>query len=467
MTVKSYLATAVRGFPFLIPPAYLLIVLWLQPADHLGSPPKPPWLGRLLYDDYDVAAMALRGVNADMGRSAGRVDIPPHDANYEAGLNDPERPYRPTYYLEYPHACLILFRLGYVWQLDFVPPPASVCDGNYHDLVYHWPQTDYDERFWRQFRRATQTYLVVFVLCQLALMFVLWKGYEPGDKPGPIWLCVLPAALYFTLNRFDIVPALLTALSLLALGHKRFVTSAALLAAATAIKVYPVVLAPLVVSYLWDRREAYGRWVYGRWATAYAGTLALFFLPVLVFSGWESFWGPYQFQLNRDPMGPTLYGSVLPYSWSGNEPLLKLFRLGTVLSTTAALMVGPFAGLESLLRRGAMALIVFVALPVFFSPQWVLWFLPLLVPLARGQRWLLAATVTLDLVTFLTFPLGWDGMLNSYLGWQDPENASKVLQWAATTRFVILGVLLVMLARLEIRSWLSVREQPVPESVAT
>jgi len=468
---KNYLVNVLRGLLFLIPPAYLIFVLWLQPADRLGVPSEPPWLGRLLYDDWDVAAMALRGVNAQMGRSAGRVDVPAYvsAADYEAGLHDRDRPYRSTYYLEYPHACLILFRLGYLWQSDLVPPPASVCDGAYHNIAVHAPQTDYDETLWRQFRRATQTYLVVFVFCQLALMSVLWIGYEPGDKPGPIWLCVLPAALYFALNRFDVVPALLTALSLRALGHKQYATAAAFLAAATAIKVYPVLLAPLVVRYLWDRREAPVRW-----AVAYAATLVLFLVPVVVFAGWESFWGPYQFQLNREPMGPTIYGSILPFSWSGNGIWPRMFRLGTVLLTVGLLLVSPIDRQETLLRRGAIALIAFVALPVFYSPQWIIWFLPLLVPLARTQRWLLVPLVALDLVTYLSFPAGWDGSLAELLFWLFPglgatwthERLMEILVGVLTgARFVILAVLLAVLAGPGIFGWFRAEIEPEPESV--
>ena len=37
----------------------------------MGPPDAAPWLHRSLYDDYDVTAMALRGLNAERGRKAG------------------------------------------------------------------------------------------------------------------------------------------------------------------------------------------------------------------------------------------------------------------------------------------------------------------------------------------------------------------------------------------------------------
>lgn len=459
MTLKRHLVTALRGSIFVIPLLYLLVVLWLQPANQMGPPPKPRGLGRLLYDDYDVAAMALRGVNAHLGHIAGRADVPEGipDVEYQAGLNDRERPYQPTYYLEYPHATLLLFRMGYAWQADFEKPPAVVCDGDYFNIVHHVPQEDDDRQLWHQFRLATQTYEMIFVLCLLGLMFVLRQGYEPGEAPGPVWLCVLPGALYFTLSRFDIVPTLLTALSFWALGHKRFVASAALLAAATAIKVYPVLLAPLVFRYLWDRREPFARW-----AIAYVVTLEVFFLPVIVTSGWESFWSPYKWQLNRSASGPTLYGVVFPHSWGGTADWARAFRLGTVLSTTAVLMAWPMSCLESLLRRGAIAVFVFVALAVFFSPQWSIWFLPFLMPLSRGRRCLLILTVAFDLITYLSFPVVFDRALPEYFGWLK-------LSAVVTARFVIMGVLVAMLAKAEINDLLSAghEQQPAAEPSAT
>lgn len=466
----TLLLTALGWLLFLAAPAYLAVIFALQPADQLGVPPKPEWAHRLLYDDWDMAALALRGLNAHLGRTAGRVDEPPDLPwdEFVAGLGDLTRTYRPTYYLEYPHATLLLFRLGYVWQWDFQKPPAGLADADYKQLAGFPPGNNHEKQLWRQLRRAGQTYMVVFVACQLGLLWVLRQGYEPGAPAAPLWLCVLPAALYFTLNRFDIVPALLTALSLLALARRQTMASAALLALATAVKVYPALLAPLVASYLWQRREDYVRW-----AAAYAGTLALLLLPVIAFSGWQAFWGPYQFQLNRDPLGPTIYSYLLPQSWAGKTLGPKLFRLGTVLATVLVLMAGRMDSLDSLLRRGAMALIVFVTLPVFYSPQWLLWFLPLVVPVAAKQRWLVVPLVALDLVTYLTFPAAWDGELTRLLQWAAPEwfaqrpgdwLTNKLLGLLTVARFLLLAVLMFMLAWPDVRDWLeAAEEEPEPE----
>jgi hypothetical protein len=386
-----------------VPPLYLAVILWLQPADHFGLyPDTAPWLGRLVYDDYDVAAYALPGLNARQGRTAGlpEEDWFPGPEEFARALDDPERPLQERYHLEYPHAALLLFRLGWVWQPE-PQAPAAAHDAGYHVIARHVPRNEAEQRLWRQFRRAAQTYLFLMAGAYAALMAVLRTGYEPGGGlAGPAALLLLPAALYFGVNRFDVVPALLTASSLACLGRQRPLASAVLLGAATMVKVYPVLLAPLVFRFLWpQRRAALG------WLAAYGLTAAAFLLPPLLLSGWETVWAPYRFQLARRPFPPTAYGYVLPQSLQENDWLGQGFRAGSLLLVLLLLLWRRPADLAGLLRRGALILILFVTLPVFYSPQWVVWLMPMLVPLAGRSRAVLALTVVLDVVTYLTFPV--------------------------------------------------------------
>lgn len=395
-----------RGFVCLVPVFYLGLVLRLQPADRFGDPEAAPALGRAIYDDYDVGAYVLRGLNAHRGRRPGRSDEPEHlgRTEYAAALDDRGRPLAPRYFIEYPLTCLPLFRLGFTWQGE-VQAPAALGDGDYHDLVQHSPRPEAEEHLWHQCRNAARTHMVVMLLCLLGLMVTLATGYEPGAA-GPFWLLVLPGALYFSLNRFDVLPALLTALSLASLGRSRPSLSAVLLALATAVKVYPILLAPLVCRYLWDRRGGAVRW-----GLVYAAALLLIQLPPALLWGSEAVWMPYQYQLNRRPEGPTVYGYLLPAWMAQNEPTAKLLRLGILGGTLALLLARRIPNLDSLLRRGALIVMVFVTLAVFYSPQWVLWLAPLLIPLARSRRWLLGLLIILDGVTYLAFPIIWDGIL--------------------------------------------------------
>jgi hypothetical protein len=389
---------ALRGLPFLLPPLALAFVVWLQPDDHMGPyPDRAPWLRRSVYDDWDASALVLRGLNASLGRKPGLPEEPHlSDEEFSAALTDPDRRLADRYFLEYPPAATWLFRLPFL--LRPLHPPAALCDASYGNILFHQPRGDVERGLWRDLRRAGQVLAALMVVCLLLLMALVRWGYEPGGGlSGPAWLLVLPGALYFTINRFDVLPALVTALSLACLGRRWLIASAVFLALATAVKVYPVLLAPLVFRYLWaDRRAALA------WAAAYAGAGVALLLPPLLAADWQAIVGPLQVQLSREPMGPTIYVN-LPAALSENGWVGRGFRFGTLALLMLALCWSRPPGLASVLRRGALALMAFTSLSVFYSPQWVLWFSPLLVPLAGKGRLLAALVAGLDVVTYLSF----------------------------------------------------------------
>lgn len=445
-----------RVVPFAVPLLYLAVVLWLQPSDHLGAPEWAEWAHQGVYDDHDVSAMALRALNDRLGRLPGFVERPElvPEAEYVEALDDNE-PLKPRYYLEYPHAALAVFRLGYVFQPEPAAVPHGLLDGAYINIVRHLPRDEGEQVLWRQFRRATQIYASLMTACLLALVVVLRAGYGP-ERPGGAWLAatgallLLPGALYFTLNRFDVLPALLTALALACLGRRWLVGSAFFLAAATLVKVYAVLLVPLVLRYLWPRRREARSW-----AAAYAATAVLFLAPPLL-HGWESLWAPYHTQLSRDPELGSAYGIFLPVDLAYNDLPGKIFRNGVLLMAVALLAWRPVPDLASLLRRGALVLLVFVTVPVFWSPQWILWLAPLLLPLAVRQRGLVWLIVALDLVNYLTFM----GLV--FYSWQPPV----FRQMTAFVRCLIVFGLAAMLLRAEWRGRFGVSGvRPTPAGV--
>jgi hypothetical protein len=444
----------VRWAPFAVPLLYLGAIYHLQADGLLGPPEGAEWAHQRFFDDYDMTAIALRGLNSTLGRTAGRTDVPPDidDEEYDRALLE-DRPLEPHYYLEYPHATLLLFRLG--WLGGPLPPaPAALLDGGYGNICRHWPDGEDQRELWRRFRRAVRIYEALMVLCFFGLVLTLRAGYDRGGALSSNGLLLLlPAALFFTVNRFDIVPTLLTALSLACLRRRRLAASACLLAAGAMVKVFPALLAPLVLRYLLpDRKSAL------RWGVAFVVTVLALLAWPLLHEGWRAVWAPYQFQLNRERFGWTAYGYILPLELAETTWWAKAFRLGTLLLAEAALVVRPIADLPSLLRRAAVIVIVFVTLPVFYSPQWVLWLMPLLLPLGRRQPGLLALVVALDLVTFITWPfLGTTN--NPWLGdWEMP-----VLDALVFARFGILAAMAVLLLREE---WRAPRRLALPTAPA-
>src|SRR5262245_35148553 len=78
---------------------------FVQREDRLCPAPGSYNLSALVYDEYDLAAMTQRGLNAELDRQPGAVTTPPwlRSSTFTQQLEAP-RPQRPRYFLEYPHA---------------------------------------------------------------------------------------------------------------------------------------------------------------------------------------------------------------------------------------------------------------------------------------------------------------------------------------------------------------------------
>ena len=121
-----------------------------------------------------------------------------------------DRPLRARYFVEYPHAALLLFRAGYLVQpgMRDLDVPAAFADADYHDIADFTPTDPEHIKLMRMFVFAARFYVAVMVILWYALALVLTAGYGPKTQlAGGAALLLLPATLYFTLNRFDIVPA--------------------------------------------------------------------------------------------------------------------------------------------------------------------------------------------------------------------------------------------------------------------
>jgi hypothetical protein len=395
-----------------LPLVYCAAALLAAPRDRLGAPPALNRTfasgfstSRVLYDDYDVTAMALRGLNTAVRRVPSSRDTTKClGERFTAAAGEPRTLGR-VFFAEYPHAALWLFRLALPskatirgWGVT-----SAVLDACYPDLVTYAPTQPNDRYLWRRLRLATDVYRTGGTVCLLALIVVLRRGF-PDRRIQAVALLTLPAALYFAVNRFDVVPALLTAVSLIFLARDRLGASGIALGLATAVKVYPILLAPFVLRYLWraPRRMAH-------WAAGFICTLAAIVGLAWVLYGTEGLMAPYAYQLQRPAeLDWIYYGHILPYSWAMDPFRSTVFRIGTLSLTLVVLLLPPLREMDQLLRRGAIVLITFTSLQVFWSPQWLLWLHPLLLPLVSGQPivgWLMAA---LDLTMFASFPLVYD-----------------------------------------------------------
>jgi glycosyl transferase family 87 len=258
------------------------------------------------------------------------------------------------------------------------------------------------------------------------------------------------------LTRFDFWPAALSvgALALLVCGRPRL--GLAVLGLAVVTKIYPAVLLPLFVAYVWrlqGRRAALV--TLGVFATVVV-TIALPF-AVLGPDGFASSIGR---QVSRPLQIESLGSSFLLVahqvlglaitmrSGRGSQNLAGtgpdvLAVLTSVLQAAAVIAIwvwfarGP-AQRERLIRASAAALCAFVTFGKVFSPQFLIWLVPF-VPLVRGRRGLAASAVLAAalVVTQTWFPFRyWD------LALQFDPAASWLVFARDLTMLGLVGVLL-------------------------
>jgi uncharacterized membrane protein len=232
--------------------------------------------------------------------------------------------------------------------------------------------------------------VTVLLLSLFALAGVLATGYLAGR--GRQWTALLvalsPALILGSFINWDLIVMGLTALGMAAWAARRHVLAGVLLGLAVATKFYPLIFfGPLLLLCLRaGRMRAF-------WTTTGSAAVAWLVvnLPVMILApaGWETFyelsdkrgadWGCiwYFFQYLHWPLLGTTSVSAL------NKLSLALFLVGCVAIAVLTLAAP---------RRPRLPQLLFLILSVFlmtnkvWSPQYVIWLVPLLV-LARPRIW--------------------------------------------------------------------------------
>src|SRR6266566_4704198 len=258
----------------------------------------------------------------------------------------------------------------------------------------------------------------LMALCGVAmLLLVASLLVRLGVSTARLWAAVLLFALSpialgpISLNTYDAWPALLTlaALALLLVG--RDVTAFALLGAAFAAKVYPVVLIPPAAIFVWRTR---GRATALRALGASAAVSALFVLPFLALAPHglaESFRAQAARSLQVESLGGSLLavgdrlglysatvvhrtGHAISYDLVGSLPetLAVLSSVAQVLAliSVAWLYLRGRNNPRRLALAFAAAVAGFLAFTRFFSPQYLVWLVPFVL-LLEPAAWVLTA----------------------------------------------------------------------------
>jgi Glycosyltransferase family 87 len=355
------------------------------------------------------------------------VDIPVYET-YGDAIERGKVPYR-DFRLEYPPAALPVFAL---------PSLAS------------------DRGDQAEFRRAFESLMALFGLATVFLAAVLLRGL--GAPRARVAAALAAVAVFplllgsVVLTRFDLWPALLTTAALTALVWRRDRLGFGLLGVAVVAKLYPVVLAPLALSYVWRRR---GRREGLVCVAVLAAVVLLAFLPFLALApdGVAYSLGR---QLGRplqiESLGSALFLAAhqlfgLELEMRSGHGSQNLHGLGPTVAAAAQTVVQlavlawiwlrrPTTS-EALLYWAAAALVAFVALGKVLSPQFLIWLAPI-VPLVAGRRgvsaWILLASAMV--LTQLWFPSRY---------WELALEFDPLASWLVLARDLVLVALLVLL----------------------
>ena len=272
-----------------------------------------------------------------------------------------------------------------------------------------------------------------------------------------------------TLGHFDLWPALLVEAALAALLWERRGTAAVLLGLAVAAKVYPVVRLPIGAALVWRR---HGRRAATGWVGTAVGVVALCFAPFFILapggvvsSVTDQADRPLQLESSAAAVLLALHQLVsLSIGVAFSHASVNLggrsadaAAAATVVVEVAALLAvwilfarRPQNG-RKLVGAATTAVLAFVVLGKVFSPQFLLWLIPL-VPLLGGLAGA-GASAALGLAVVLTrayFPGRWTNLIRFEAG---PT-------WLLVARdLLLLGLLAALLA------WLS-KEPPATRGAA-
>ncbi|MEK6274820.1 MAG: glycosyltransferase 87 family protein [Actinomycetota bacterium] len=363
------------------------------------------------------------------------IDTPVYE-RYGAAIDNGQAPYR-DFALEYPPGALPVFAV-----------PALGDAGS--------------ETFRVRFEALMAFFGEAMIVCIAIALVALGAGRK--RLIGALGFASLaPLALGpVVLSRFDLWPTALVAAALAALVSGRLRLGHVALGAAVAAKLYPVVLAPIAVAYVWrheGRREAV------ICAGALAGVVALAFVPFLVLAPgglWDSFSGQASRPLQIESLGAGLllvahhvFGvSITMESSHGSQNLAgsapdvlaavqSVLQIAALVAVWALFARGPASRDRLLLASGA-ALVAFIALGKVLSPQFLIWLIPV-IPLVRGRRGLTASALLGGalVLTQLWFP---------YRYWQLALHFGALQSWLVLVRdLALVGLLLVLLLPLRHR----------------
>ncbi|MFH1207664.1 MAG: hypothetical protein V1668_03600 [Patescibacteria group bacterium] len=226
------------------------------------------------------------------------------------------------------------------------------------------------------------------------LLYVTYRLLVWFNRPASLlWLFFLPGAVYFTLNRFDILPALLVQVSLLLLFTKRWNWSFFFLGLSVLAKGYAVLLFPIFFIYWLNQTGSTKNIIWKNkvlWLTV--GTVIAGVLISIMLAGFKNGIFPYYFQSTRSFAFGSIYTIFIVGIWSmvGVGAVNAIMHISTkvmilIQFVLPALIFGGHAFFkrfiakpENVINWSIIVILIYILFSPYYSPQWLLWLVPLL-----------------------------------------------------------------------------------------
>ncbi len=360
-------------------------------------------------------------------RSAGEIVDTPGYEKYGDAIASGQVPYR-DFAVEYPPGAL----------LPMLAPELTASRGNFGEYGHSFEK-------WMAGAGVLMTLLAALALAAL--------GPSPPRAVAAMTLVGGSPLLLgdLMLSRFDLWVAALTVGAVAALLWEREKTSAVLLGAAIATKLFPAVLAPIGLVWIWRRK---GRRAALVWTSVVVAVCAAVFLPFAAVAP-GGLGHSFGVQLNRPLQLESLGASVLialhhtvgttlhvfttvsqNVSGPGAHAAAVASSIAQVVAVVATWLLyarGPQTR-ERLVAFSAAAVVAFVTFGKVLSPQYLVWLIPLvaLVRSRRAQTLLVAGLV----LTQVEFPARY---------WQLANELRPSISWVVLARDLVLVALFALL----------------------
>jgi hypothetical protein len=320
-------------------------------------------------------------------------------------------PYR-DFMIEYPPFSIVPFVLPAMLPLLF--------PGNFANELEL-----YRNAFWLQMLVLDLAGLWLFSLAfrRFAPSLAMWKGLA-------IYTLCLAAVGTIVAQRYDLLPAVLTLLSLYAYAQGRHKLAGLSLALAVVAKLYPIVIVPILMVAYW-RRRAFREMA---WAgAAFVATMAAVIVPVVLSSG-TGLLESLLYQGERGLQVESLY--AVPYELAAFANLflvrtrfdhqsVHINAIGSdvIASLSFVILVGALLLVywsyfrqskdsaegedseELTFRFAFLAILAFMLTSKVFSPQFMIWLLPLIPLLQKGRSYFTwAVYIVAGALTMYVFP---------------------------------------------------------------